>query len=126
MLGTDPKKIFSPERKISLGVLCVGKGGGKDWLVAIILCYVNTVLQCLRNPQRFFMIDDTLDILNVSVKGENADQVFFNKFKQRVKENKFFLININFINKTGLICDKLKVFYVFLCQYKTKTPQETT
>lgn len=93
VLGTEPKKIFSPERQISLGVLCVGKGGGKDWLVAIILCYVNTVLQYLRNPQRFFMIDDTLDILNVSIKGENADQVFFNKFKQRVKENKYFLEN---------------------------------
>lgn len=93
VLGTNPKKIFSPDRIISLGVLCIGKGGGKDWLVAIIMCFVVTVILHLKNPQRFFMIDGNLDILNVSISGKNADQIFFDAFRERVKENKYLLEN---------------------------------
>ena len=92
-LGDDPKKIFSPGRLISLIILVVGKGGGKDWWTSFIMDYVITVCLHLKNPNKFFIISGNLDFLNVSIKGSQGERVFFDYFKQRVKENKFYTEN---------------------------------
>jgi hypothetical protein len=105
ILGTDPKKIFSPERKVSLGVFVVGKGGGKDWWTSYVMDYVITVLLHLRNPQRFLMINGNLDLLNVGIKGDQGEKVFFDYFKQRVRENKWILDNF-VIREEGKIYSK--------------------
>jgi hypothetical protein len=103
ILGTDPRKIFSPERVVALGVFVVGKGGGKDWLVSIIMCYVILVLLHLHNPQKFLDVDGTLDILNVAIKGEQGERVFFNYFKERIKDCKWFIDNFKIVEENKII-----------------------
>ena len=93
VLGTEPRKIFSPERKVSLVILVVGKGGGKDWWTSYNMDYVITVLLKHKNPNKFLDIEGNLDFLNVSIKGVHGERVFFDYFKQRVKENKFYREN---------------------------------
>lgn len=102
VLGTDPKKIFDPERIISLGVLCVGKGGGKDWLVSKILSYVITVLLHLKNPQKYLGIDGSLDIINVATKGKQAEGVFFKYLKDNIKSNKYMLDRYTIYDETKI------------------------
>lgn len=103
ILGTDPKKIFSPERIVALGVFVVGKGGGKDWLVSIIMCYVILVLLHLKNPQRFLEIDGTLDLLNIGIKGDQGQRVFFNYFKNRIKDCKWFTDNFKIVDENRIV-----------------------
>lgn len=93
VLGEDPKEIFSPQRVISLGVLCVGKGGGKDWLIALIMSYVIVVLLHLKSPQRFLQLNGHLDLLIVAIKKEQAKRIFFDYFTRNIKENKWILRN---------------------------------
>ena len=95
ILGDDPKQIFSPERKISLGVLCVGKGGGKDWWSGLIQGYVITVLLHLDDPQRYFKISGHLDLLNVAITKTQAEKVFFSYFTYFIKRNKWILNHYN-------------------------------
>lgn len=103
VIGEDPKKIFSPERIVSLGIFCVGKGGGKDFLIAPVMDYIIRVLLCLRSPQRFLGIDDWLDLLNVAVKGKQGEQVFFSKFTYRVKNNKWYLKKYKIYEKGKIV-----------------------
>lgn len=90
VIGNDPKKIFSPERVYSLGVWVVGKGGGKGYVLAVLDTYIITVLLCLKNPQNFLKLEENLDIVNVATTKKQATDIFFFKFKERVKQNKFF------------------------------------
>lgn len=92
VIGKDPKKIFSRERKRRRGVLLWGKGSGKDWVVAILQSYLCCVLQCYKVPQLVFgfPVNERLDLVNVSRTGENADEVFFEKLKSRIKTCRFF------------------------------------
>ena len=107
MLGPDPKKIFSPQRILTLGILVVGKGGGKDWLIAIVLSYVVTVLLHLKNPQKFLLLDGNLDILNVATKGKQADDIFFSYFIHRIKQNRWLFENFK-IYDSGKALNKVK------------------
>lgn len=102
ILGDNPKKIFSPERVVSLGVFVVGKGGGKDWLIALIQCYVVTVLLHLKNPQRFLEIDGNLDLLTVGIKGLQGEKVFFDYFKERIKDNKWIIDNFKIVEENRI------------------------
>jgi len=103
ILGNDPKKIFSPERVVALGVFVVGKGGGKDWLVSLIMCYVILVLLHLKNPQQFLEIDGTLDLLNIGIKGDQGQRVFFNYFKNRIKDCRWFIDNFKIVDENRII-----------------------
>lgn len=103
VIGTDPKKIFSPDRIVSLGVLCIGKGGGKDFLIAIVMDYIITVLLHLKSPQKFLGIEENLDLLNVAIKGKQGERVFFSKFVNRVKQNKFYQKTYKIYEKGKLI-----------------------
>lgn len=91
ILGKDPKQIFSPERLISLGILCVGKGGGKGWWSALIMAYVITVILHIDDPQKYFQIDGHLDLINVAIKLEQAEKTAFSYFKFFIKKNKWIL-----------------------------------
>lgn len=107
VIGEDPKKIFSPNRQYTTGILCVGKGGGKDYAIAILDCYIITVLLHHENPQRFLNLEENLDIVNVATTKEQATDIFFNKFLNRVKQNRFFLENYK-IYEEGRVFNKVK------------------
>lgn len=111
VVGTDPKMIFSPKRKKSLGVLVVGKGGGKDWLISKVMGWVHCVLLHLRNPQKFLDIQGNLDILNVATNREQAEQVYFPYFIETIKTNKWLLANFKVYDGGKCINPSVKEYY---------------
>jgi hypothetical protein len=84
MLGTDPYKAFENEN--TLAVLDWGKGSGKDSLACLIILYIVYYCLCLKDPQKFFGLPngEPIDLLNVAYSADQAQQVFFEKFRQRV------------------------------------------
>jgi len=72
--------------KVSCAVLEWGKGSGKDTLASIIICYLVYTLLMLRDPQSYFEMPagEALDIINVAYSSDQAQKVFFEKFKQRI------------------------------------------
>lgn len=95
LIGEDPLKIFSPERKKHIGVYLLGKGSGKDYMVSILCAYLLCVLLCMVNVHEFFNFpqDENIDILNVAPTAFQAREVFFNKLKSRILNWKWFLGN---------------------------------
>jgi hypothetical protein len=84
LFGDDPKKIFDTGNTIA--VLAHGKGAGKDTVAALLLSYATHVLLCMRSPQKFFGLPEgePIDLLNVAISADQASNVFFEKFKQRL------------------------------------------
>lgn len=107
VIGTDPKKIFSPSNPIEYGVLVWGKGSGKDWVCSIVQCYVCYILLNLKDPQSYFLFppDEALDILNVARKGEQAQKIYFTKFLQKIKHWKWLWDRYTLVDK-GRILNK--------------------
>ncbi len=62
---------------------------GKDSLAALITCYVVYLLLCLKNPYLYLtgydVPDEAIDIVNVAYSYDQASNVFFTKFRSRVK-----------------------------------------
>ena len=84
MIGDDPQTAFSNGN--SLAVLAWGKGSGKDTLCVLILCYVCYLCLCMKSPQVYFKQPEgeCLDCVNVAPSGAKANEVFFEKLRQRV------------------------------------------
>ena len=84
MLGSEVKDLF--ENNNTTAILCYGKGSGKDMLSSLIILYIVYVLLCMEKPQRYFGLPEgeAIDLLNVAANAEQASNVFFDKFRQRV------------------------------------------
>ena len=84
MIGDDPQTAFSNGN--SLAVLAWGKGSGKDTLCVLILCYVCYLCLCMKSPQFYLKQPEGeyLDCVNVAPSGAKANEVFFEKLRQRV------------------------------------------
>lgn len=72
--------------EVMCDVLEWGKGSGKDTLASLIICYLVYTLLMLRDPQNYFGMPagEAIDIINVAYSSDQAQKVFFEKFKQRV------------------------------------------
>jgi len=72
--------------KYNINVLLWGKGSGKDTISSIIICYLVYTLLCLKNAQKYFgmPVGESIDMINVAYSSQQAREVFFEKFKQRV------------------------------------------
>lgn len=92
VLGSDPKKMFDPYHRnqnlFEVLVLLVGKGSGKGMMTSFIFCYIAYVLLHLKNPQNYLfgmdLLGEPIDIINVAPSADQAGNVFFEKFRQRV------------------------------------------
>lgn len=84
MLGQDPTATFDNDN--TLAVLCWGKGAGKDSLACLMILYIVYFCLCLKDPQKYFNLPsgEPIDLLNVAYSADQAQQVFFEKFRQRV------------------------------------------
>jgi len=93
MLGTDRDQLFFNNRYMS--VLEWGKGAGKDTVAWAFVCYMVYVLLNLKNPQRYLGqgSGDPIDILNIANTEKQAADVFFDRFRTRVKNWKWLLEN---------------------------------
>jgi phage terminase large subunit-like protein len=60
-------------------ILKLGKGSGKDWMIAVSVAYVVYLLLCLKDPSAYYgnSSGDRIDIINIAINAQQASNVFF-------------------------------------------------
>jgi len=110
VLGEDPKHIFDRKEGtgISVAVLLWGKGSGKDFTTSILQLYCIYVILCLEEPQLFFdqAPGEPLDVINVAYNAEQAKNVYFIKFLERLKGCAWFREHFDIVQSGRLIAKR--------------------
>ena len=73
-------------------IYVLGKGSGKDLTSEIALAYVVYLLLCLKHPAEYYGKDtgDAIDIINVAINADQANNVFFGGFKRIISKSPWF------------------------------------
>jgi hypothetical protein len=73
-------------------LLQLGKGSGKDHTSTIGCAYLVYKLLCLKDPARYFgkPPGDAIDIINVAINAQQAKNVFFKGFKNKIGRSPWF------------------------------------
>ena len=71
----------------------LGKGSGKDYTSTISVSYMVYLLLCLKDPATYYgkPPGDTIDIINIAVNAQQANNVFFKGFKTRIERSPWFV-----------------------------------
>ncbi len=74
-------------------LLQLGKGSGKDHTSTIGCAYLVYKLLCLKDPARYFgkPPGDAIDIINIAINAQQARNVFFKNFKQKIQRSPWFV-----------------------------------
>jgi hypothetical protein len=91
----------------------IGKGGGKDHTSAIACAYVVYRLLCLKSPSEYYGSPATekIDIINIAINADQARQVFFTKFKDRIETSPWFRGKYELQGNNTILFDKnVRVF----------------
>ena len=70
----------------------LGKGSGKDYSSTISTAYIVYLLLCLKDPATYYgkPPGDSIDILNIAINAQQANNVFFKGFKTRIDRSPWF------------------------------------
>lgn len=70
----------------------LGKGSGKDYSSTIAVSYIVYLLLCLKDPASYYgkPPGDAIDILNIAINSQQANNVFFKGFKTRIEKSPWF------------------------------------
>jgi hypothetical protein len=70
----------------------LGKGSGKDYCSTIAVSYIVYLLLCLKDPATYYgkPPGDAIDILNIAINAQQANNVFFKGFKTRIERSPWF------------------------------------
>ena len=70
----------------------LGKGSGKDFLSTIACSYIVYLLLCLRDPAEYYNkpAGDSIDIINIAINAQQANNVFFKNFAIRIENSPWF------------------------------------
>ncbi len=70
----------------------LGKGSGKDYCSTISVAYIVYLLLCLKDPASYYgkPPGDSIDIINIAINAQQANNVFFKGFKNRVTHSPWF------------------------------------
>jgi hypothetical protein len=73
-------------------ILQLGKGSGKDYISTIACSYIVYLLLCLKDPARYYgkPPGDAIDIINIAINSQQANNVFFKGFKNRIENSEWF------------------------------------
>ena len=73
-------------------ILQLGKGSGKDHTSTVACAYIVYKLLCLKDPARYYgkPSGDAIDIINVAINAEQAKNVFFKGFKNKIEKSPWF------------------------------------
>ena len=71
----------------------LGKGSGKDYSSTISVARMVYLLLCLKDPATYYgkPPGDTIDILNIAINAQQANNVFFKGFKTRIERSPWFI-----------------------------------
>ena len=87
----EGKRIF--KQTCSEVIAQLGKGSGKDYCSTISVSYIVYLLLCLKDPATYYgkPPGDTIDILNIAINAQQANNVFFKGFKTRIERSPWFI-----------------------------------
>ena len=70
----------------------LGKGSGKDYCSTISVAYIVYLLLCLKDPATYYgkPPGDSIDIINIAINSQQANNVFFKGFKTRIDKSPWF------------------------------------
>lgn len=87
-MSFDPGKLFSRKKTIHTLPALWGKGSGKDYVVSLLLAYVCYVINAMDDPWGYLnhAPGEPIDIANIALNAEQANKVFFNKLKARLRK----------------------------------------
>ena len=73
-------------------ILQLGKGSGKDHTSTVGCAYLVYKLLCLKDPAKYFgkPPGDAIDIINIAVNAQQAKNVFFKGFKNKIDKSPWF------------------------------------
>lgn len=74
----------------------LGKGSGKDYCSTIATAYIVYLLLCLKDPASYYgkPPGDAIDILNIAINAQQANNVFLKDLKHVLKSLHGLLVNI--------------------------------
>ena len=93
-------KLFGEERGKEISkqtatevIAQLGKGSGKDYCSTIAVSYIVYLLLCLKDPATYYgkPPGDSIDILNIAINSQQANNVFFKGFKTRIDRSPWFV-----------------------------------
>jgi len=75
----------------------LGKGSGKDFSSTISVAYIVYLLLCLKDPATYYgkPAGDSIDIINIAINSQQANNVFFKGFKTRITKSPWFVGKYN-------------------------------
>jgi hypothetical protein len=73
-------------------ILQLGKGSGKDFTSTVAVSYLVYKLLCLKDPARYYgkPSGDAIDIINIAINAQQAKNVFFKGFKNKIERSPWF------------------------------------
>ncbi len=79
-------------RGVLEAIILFGKGSGKDFLISGFMAYMAYLLCCMSDPHEFFSFgkDEPIDLINVAINSNQANEVFFKKLKARLRNCSWF------------------------------------
>ena len=91
-LTGDPKFCKEELREVLEAIVLFGKGAGKDFLISGFMAYMSYLLCCIRDPHAYFNFgqDEPIDLINVAINSNQANEVFFKKLKARLRNCSWF------------------------------------
>jgi hypothetical protein len=71
----------------------LGKGSGKDYCSTISVAYIVYLLLCLKDPATYYgkPPGDSIDIINIAINAQQANNVFFKGFRNRIVGSPWFI-----------------------------------
>jgi len=92
-------KLFGEEGTLRYKQTCneviaqLGKGSGKDYCSTISVAYIVYLLLCLKDPATYYgkPPGDSIDIINIAINSQQANNVFFKGFKTRITKSPWFI-----------------------------------
>jgi len=91
MGDTEGRRYYKKYTKNEI-ILQLGKGSGKDFTSTVACAYIVYKLLCLKDPARYFgkPTGDAIDIINIAVNAQQAKNVFFKGFKNKIERSPWF------------------------------------
>ena len=91
LYGEELGKKMSKQTCVEV-IAQLGKGSGKDYSSTIAVAYIVYLLLCLKDPAAYYGKPprDAIDILNIAINSQQANNVFFKGFKMRIEVSPWF------------------------------------
>jgi hypothetical protein len=92
LMGSDKGEKYYKKYTKNEIILQLGKGSGKDFTSTVACSYIVYKLLCLKDPARYFgkPSGDAIDIINVAINAQQAKNVFFKGFKNKIENSPWF------------------------------------